>query len=95
MQKIRAHQNKIRNILKNQKEIIEQKEVNYKLLVFYNNSLKSDKRRPKHHTAQVLSLIQITHFTEDQSAKYEISILEDEVICALKNMQKNHLVTMV
>ena len=54
---------------------------------FYNNLFKSKKRRPTHQTAQFLSLIQIPHLTEEQSAIYEISILGDEVICTLKNMQ--------
>ena len=44
----RAHQNKIRNILKRGKEITDQKEVNNELFDFYNNLFKSDKRRSKH-----------------------------------------------
>ena len=36
-----------------------------------------------------MSPIQVPRLTEEQSAKCEILISEDELICALKNMPKN------
>ena len=96
LEKIRAHQKKIRNILKNGKEITDQKEVNSELFDFYNNLFKSDKRSSKYDIVQFLSSFQVPHLTEEQSAKCEILISEDELICILKKMPKiNHLVMMV
>ena len=51
--------------------------------------IKSNKKKSKHEIAQFLSSIQILRLTEEQSAKCEISVSEDEVICTLKNMPKN------
>ena len=59
------------------------------MLDFYNNLFKSDKKSSKYDMAQFLSSIQIPHLTEEQSAKCEILISEDKLICALKNMPKN------
>ena len=59
LEKIRPHQSKARNILKNRKAIIDQMEVNNQLFYFYNDLFRSDKRRPKHDIAQSLSSIQI------------------------------------
>ena len=75
--------------MKNGKEITDQKEVNNELFAFYNNLFKSDKRSSKYDIAQFLSSIQVPCLTEEQSAKCEILISEDELICALKNMPKN------
>ena len=75
--------------MKNGKEITDQKEVNNELFHFYNNLFQSDKRSSKYDIAQFLSSIQIPSLTEEQPAKCEISIFEDELICALKNMPKN------
>ena len=36
-----------------------------------------------------MSLIEIPRLTEEQSAKCEVSISEDELICALKSVLKN------
>ena len=36
-----------------------------------------------------MSLIKVPRLTEEQSAKCEILISEDELICALKNISKN------
>ena len=96
LEKIRARENKIRKILKNWKEITDQKEVNNELFHFYNNLFQSDKRSSKYDIAQFLSSIQIPSIssiqipslTEEQSAKCEISICEDELICALKEYAK-------
>ena len=88
LERIRAHQNKIRNILKNGKEIKDQKEVNNEFFDFYNNLFKSNKRSSKYDIAQFLSSIQVPRLTEEQSAKCEILISEDELICTLKNMPK-------
>ena len=52
LEKIWARQDKIRNVLKNWKEITDQRKVNNELFDFYNNLFKSDKRRPKHVIAQ-------------------------------------------
>ena len=76
-------------MLKNGKDITDQKEVDNELFSFYNDLFKSDKRSTKYDIAQFLSSIQIPRYTEEQSAKCEISISEDELICALKNMPKN------
>ena len=76
--------------MKNGKEITtDQKQVNNELFDFCNNLSKSDKRRSKYNIVQFLSSSQIPHLTEEQSAKCEILIPEDELICALKNMPKN------
>ena len=80
LEKIRAHQNRIRNLLKNGKEITDQKVVNNELFDFYNNLFKSDKRSSKYSIAQFWSSIEIPCYTEEQSAKCEISISEDDVI---------------
>ena len=58
LEKIRAHENKIRNILKNGKEITDQKQVNNELFNFDKNLFKSDKRSSKYNIAQFLSSIQ-------------------------------------
>ena len=50
--------------MKNGEEITDQKEVNNKLIVFYNNSFKSDKRSSKYDIAQFLSSIQVSYLTE-------------------------------
>ena len=42
LEKIWARKNKIRNVLKNWKEITDQKKVNNELFDFYNNLFKSD-----------------------------------------------------
>ena len=97
LEKFRAHQNKTKNKLENRNKITDQKEVNNELLDFYNNLLKIDKRSSEYDIDQFLDSIQIARFTEEQPAKCEISISEDELICALKNMLKtnrNRLVTM-
>ena len=52
LEKIRAHQNKIRNILKNGKKITDQKEVHNELFDFYDNLFKSDKRSSKYDIAK-------------------------------------------
>ena len=57
------------------------------MFAFYNTLFKSDKRSSKYDIAQFLSSIQVPCLTE--SAKCEIVISEDELICALKNMPKN------
>ena len=44
LEKTRAYQNKIRNILINGNEITGQKEINKELFAFYNNLFKNDKR---------------------------------------------------
>ena len=75
--------------MKNGKDITDQKEVDNELFSFYNDLFKSDKRSTKYDIAQFLSSIQIPRYTEEQSAKCEISISEDELICALTNMPKN------
>ena len=85
----RAHQNKIRNILINGKEITDQKEVNNELFAFYNNLFKNDKIISKYDTTQFLSWLQVPCLTEEQSAKREFLISEEELICTLKNMPKN------
>ena len=72
--------------MKSIKEITDKKDVNNKLFDFL---LKNDKRRPKHDIARFFSLIQKPCLTAEQSAKCEISISEDELICALTNMPKN------
>ena len=36
-----------------------------------------------------MSLIEIPRLTEEQSAKCEVSISEDELICAVKSVLKN------
>ena len=83
------------------KEIRDQKEVSNELFDFYDNLFKTDKRRPKPDINSVawnqfLSFSQISRLTEEQSAKLETSISEDELICALKNIPKiNRLVAMV
>ena len=77
------------NILKNGYRITDQKEVDNELFDFYNNLSKSDKRSSKHDIAQFMSLIEIPRLTEEQSAKCEVSISEDELICALKSVLKN------
>ena len=89
--------------MKNKKEITDQKEVNNELFDFNNNLFENDKRRPKqspkHDIAQFSSSIQIPRLIEEQPATYEISISENELICALKNMpinkshDKDHLIT--
>ena len=56
---------------------------------FYNSLFKGDKISSKYDIAQVLSSIQIPRLTEEQSAKCEILISDDELICALKKMPKN------
>ena len=82
---------KIRNILKNWKEIANHKEWMNEWInnEFYNNYLKVTKKWPKHHIVQFLTSIQTPHLIEEQSAKCEFSISEDDLICALKNMPKN------
>ena len=77
------------NILKNGYRITDQKEVDNELFDFCNNLSKSDKRSSKHDIAQFMSLIEIPRLTEEQSAKCEVSISEDELICALKSVLKN------
>ena len=89
LEKTRAHQNKIKNLLINGNEITDQKEVNNELFIFYNNLFKNDKRSSKYDTSQFLSSIQVPCLTEGQSAKCEFLISELELICALKNMPKN------
>ena len=89
LEKTRAHQNKIRNILINRNEITDQKEVNNELFPFYNNLFKNDKRRSRYDTTQFLSSIQVPCLTVEQSAKCEFLISEEQLICALKNMSKN------
>ena len=89
LEKIRAHQNRLRNILKNGKEITDQKVVNNELIDFYNNLFKSDKKSSKCSIAQFWRSIEILCYNEEQSAKCEISISEDDVIWALKNIPKN------
>ena len=66
-----------------------QKQVNNELFDFYNSLFKGDKISSKYDIAQVLSSIQIPRLTEEQSAKCEILISDDELICALKKMPKN------
>ena len=80
LEKIRAHQNRLRNILKNGKEITDQKVVNNELFDFYNNLFKSDKKSSKCSIAQFWRSIEILCYNEEQSAKCEISISEDDVI---------------
>ena len=58
------------------------------MLYFCDNLFKSDKRSSKYDIAQFLGLIKVPRLTEEQSAKCEILISEDELICALKNMPK-------
>ena len=77
------------NILKNGYRITDQKEVDNELFDFCNNLSKSDKKSSKHDIAQFMSLIEIPRLTEEQSAKCEVSISEDELICALKSVLKN------
>ena len=94
LEKIRAHQNKIRNILKTGKEIKDQKELNSDS--FYNHLFKNDKKSSKYDTTQFFSTIQVPCLIEKQSAICEILTYEDELIYALKNMPNiNHLVMMV
>ena len=59
------------------------------MFAFYNNLFKNNKRSSKYDTNQFLSSIQVPCLTKEQSAKCEILISEDELICALKNMPKN------
>ena len=66
LEKIPGYQNKIRNILKNGKEISDQKEVNNELFDYCSNLFKI--------MAEVLSSIQISPLTEEQSVKCQISI---------------------
>ena len=89
LEKTRAHQNKIKNLLINGNEMTDQKEVNNELFIFYNNLFKNDKRSSKYDTSQFLSSIQVPCLIEGQSAKCEFLISELELICALKNMPKN------
>ena len=89
LEKTRAHQNKIKNLLINGNEMTDQKEVNNELFIFYNNLFKNDKRSSKYDTSQFLSSIQVPCLTEGQSANCEFLISELELICALKNMPKN------
>ena len=56
---------------------------------FCHNLFKSDKRSSKHDITQFLRSIRIPRLTEKQSAKCEISISEDDLICKLKKMPKN------
>ena len=56
LEKTRAHQNKIRNILINGNEITDQKEVNNELFTFYNNLFKNDKRSSKYDTKYLVLL---------------------------------------
>ena len=51
--------------------------------------LKTIKRSSKYDTTQFLSSIQVPCFTEEQSAKCEFLISEEELICTLKNVPKN------
>ena len=51
--------------------------------------LKTIKRSSKYDTTQFLSSIQVHCLTEEQSAKCEFLISEEELIGALKNMPKN------
>ena len=51
--------------------------------------LKTIKRSSKYDTTQFLSSIQVPCLTEEQSAKCDFLISEEELICALKNMPKN------
>ena len=74
LEKIGTHQYKIRNILKNGREITDQKEVNNELFVFYNNLFKGDKRSSKYDIAQFLSSIKVPRLTEKRSAKCEILV---------------------
>ena len=61
--------------------------MNYSLsIIIY---LKKDKRSSKHDSTQFLSSIQVPCLTEEQSAKCDFLISEEELICALKNMPKN------
>ena len=77
----RVCKNYVRNILKNRNEITDQKHVSNKVFDFYNNLYESDKGRPNHDIAQFLNSIQIPHFTEEQSGKFESSISADEFLC--------------
>ena len=80
LKKIRAHQKKTRNILKNCKEITDQKDVNNESFDFYNNLFKSYKTRAKHEFAQFLSLIQIPRLTEQHSATMMNKMLEKNLL---------------
>ena len=62
--------------------IADQKEVNDELFDFYSNFFESNKGRPKHNIAQFLRSMEILRLTEEQSAKCEILISEEELICA-------------
>ena len=73
--------------MKNGKEITDQKEVNNELFAFFNNLCKSDKSS-KYDITQFLSSIQVPCLTEEQAAKCEILISEDELICTLKKYAK-------
>ena len=96
LEKTGAHQNKIRNILINGKEITDQKEVNNELFGFYNNLFKNDQKSSKSDTTQFLSSIEVPCLTEEQSTKCKFLISEEELICALKICLKiNHLVMIV
>ena len=56
---------------------------------FYNNLFKSYKRSSKYDIVQFFELDSIPHLTEELSAKCEISISKDELICTLTNIPKN------
>ena len=47
--------------------------------LIYNNIFKRTTIKPKHGIAQLLSSIQMPGLTEEQSAKCDISIPEDEL----------------
>ena len=53
----------IRTILKNGKEITDQKEANNELFNCYNDPFTNDKRKLKHDVAQILTLIQTPRIT--------------------------------
>ena len=71
----------------NGNEITDKKEVNNELFAFYNNLFKNNKG--KYDTTQYLSSIQVPCHTEEQFAKCDFLISEEELICALKNVSKN------
>ena len=89
LKKSRAHQNKIKNILINGKEITDQKKVNNELFAFYKNLFKKDKKPSKYDTTQFLSSIEVPYLTKELPTKCEFLISEEELICALENMPKN------
>ena len=63
----------------NGREITDRKEVNNELFDFFNDLFKNDKRSSKYDTTLFLSSIQVLCLSEEQYAKCEFLISEEEL----------------